>query len=121
MPSLHFDPTASSNKVAFEKILDYIGKAKAAGGQILIGGTGQCSTPAGRDGILTCSPGDDSTGYFIQPTVVLTKDPKSVTMVEEIFGPVLTVGATVHSLLVLPSHKTRFTFSRTLNTTLPST
>ena len=29
-------------------------------------------------------------GYFIQPTVILTKDPKSVTMVEEIFGPVIT-------------------------------
>lgn len=37
--------------------------------------------------------GDDSTGYFVQPTVILTKDAKSVTMVEEIFGPVLTVSA----------------------------
>ena len=37
-----------------------------------------------------CS-GDDSKGFFIQPTVILTKDPKSVTMVDEIFGPVLTV------------------------------
>ena len=27
----------------------------------------------------------------MQPTVILTKDPKSVTMAEEIFGPVLTV------------------------------
>lgn len=35
--------------------------------------------------------GDDSKGYYVQPTVILTKDPKSVTMVEEIFGPVLTV------------------------------
>ena len=41
--------------------------------------------------MLTCYLGDDSTGYFVQPTVILTKDPKSVTMVEEIFGPVLTV------------------------------
>ena len=48
-----------------------------------------------------CRPGDDSTGYFIQPTVILTKDPKSVTMVEEIFGPVLTVGAAIRSLLLL--------------------
>jgi 1-pyrroline-5-carboxylate dehydrogenase len=31
-----------------------------------------------------------STGFFIEPTVILTKDPKSVTMVEEIFGPVIT-------------------------------
>jgi len=35
--------------------------------------------------------GNDSKGYFIAPTVILVKDPKSVTMVEEIFGPVLTV------------------------------
>ena len=34
---------------------------------------------------------DDSEGYFIEPTVVLTKDPKSRLMSEEIFGPVLTV------------------------------
>jgi acyl-CoA reductase-like NAD-dependent aldehyde dehydrogenase len=35
--------------------------------------------------------GDDSKGYFVQPTIILTKDPQSVTMVEEIFGPVITV------------------------------
>jgi acyl-CoA reductase-like NAD-dependent aldehyde dehydrogenase len=40
---------------------------------------------------LTPFPGDDSRGYFVQPTVILTKDPQSVTMVEEIFGPVITV------------------------------
>ncbi len=34
--------------------------------------------------------GDDSKGFFVHPTVILTKDPKSVTMVDEIFGPVLT-------------------------------
>lgn len=62
------------NKPAFDKILGYIEKAKGAGGQVLIGGCG-----------------DDSVGYFVQPTVILTKDPKSITMVEEIFGPVLTV------------------------------
>ncbi|EGO02285.1 hypothetical protein SERLA73DRAFT_178145 [Serpula lacrymans var. lacrymans S7.3] len=61
-------------KPAFDKIVDYIGKGKAAGGEVLIGGTG-----------------DDSKGYFIQPTVILTKDPRSVTMAEEIFGPVVTV------------------------------
>ncbi|CCO32831.1 1-pyrroline-5-carboxylate dehydrogenase [Rhizoctonia solani AG-1 IB] len=61
-------------KPAFEKITSYIQKAKDAGGEILIGGSG-----------------DSSKGYFVQPTVILTKDPKSVTMVEEIFGPVLTV------------------------------
>jgi 1-pyrroline-5-carboxylate dehydrogenase len=31
------------------------------------------------------------TGYFIEPTVLLTKDPKYKTMCEEIFGPVLTI------------------------------
>ena len=34
---------------------------------------------------------DKSKGYFIEPTVILTRDPSSVTMCEEIFGPVLTV------------------------------
>ncbi|MEE9569565.1 MAG: L-glutamate gamma-semialdehyde dehydrogenase [Candidatus Binatia bacterium] len=34
---------------------------------------------------------DDSEGYFIQPTVVQSKDPRSKLMCEEIFGPVLTV------------------------------
>ncbi|PIL37490.1 hypothetical protein GSI_01184 [Ganoderma sinense ZZ0214-1] len=59
---------------AFDKIIGYIKKAKDAGGEVLVGGTG-----------------DDSKGFFVQPTVILTKDPKSVTMVDEIFGPVLTV------------------------------
>ncbi|KAI0065810.1 delta-1-pyrroline-5-carboxylate dehydrogenase [Artomyces pyxidatus] len=61
-------------KPAFDKITSYIKQAKEAGGEILIGGTG-----------------DDSKGYFVQPTVILTKDPHSVTMREEIFGPVITV------------------------------
>lgn len=34
---------------------------------------------------------DDSKGYFIQPTIVLSKDPRSKLMSEEIFGPVITV------------------------------
>jgi 1-pyrroline-5-carboxylate dehydrogenase len=34
---------------------------------------------------------DKSNGFFVQPTVIETKDPKSVTMCEEIFGPVLTI------------------------------
>lgn len=34
---------------------------------------------------------DKSKGYFVEPTVLVTKDPKSVTMCEEIFGPVLTM------------------------------
>jgi 1-pyrroline-5-carboxylate dehydrogenase len=34
---------------------------------------------------------DKSKGYFIEPTVVLTKDASSLTMCEEIFGPVITI------------------------------
>jgi 1-pyrroline-5-carboxylate dehydrogenase len=34
---------------------------------------------------------DDSEGYYIQPTVVLTTDPRFKLMEEEIFGPVLTL------------------------------
>lgn len=34
---------------------------------------------------------DKSKGYFIEPTIILTKDPKYTTMCEELFGPVLTV------------------------------
>jgi 1-pyrroline-5-carboxylate dehydrogenase len=30
-------------------------------------------------------------GYFIKPTVILSHDPQSLTMCEEIFGPVLTI------------------------------
>lgn len=34
---------------------------------------------------------DKSVGYFIQPTVILAKKPDYITMVEELFGPVLTI------------------------------
>ena len=34
---------------------------------------------------------DKSKGWYIHPTVLLAKDPKYVTMCEELFGPVLTV------------------------------
>lgn len=34
---------------------------------------------------------DKSKGYFIQPTVIETKEPKYVTMCKELFGPVLTL------------------------------
>lgn len=60
---------------AFQKIKSYIDQAKSDPDiQLLFGG--QC---------------DDSKGYFITPTLLLTKNPHSKTMVEEIFGPVLTV------------------------------
>jgi 1-pyrroline-5-carboxylate dehydrogenase len=34
---------------------------------------------------------DKSVGFFIEPTVILTTDPKYVTMEEELFGPILTI------------------------------
>lgn len=34
---------------------------------------------------------DKSEGYFISPTVIVTTDPKYITMEEELFGPVLTI------------------------------
>ncbi len=34
---------------------------------------------------------DKSKGYFIEPTIIETKNPKATTMCEEIFGPVLTI------------------------------
>lgn len=59
---------------SFDKIAGYIDQAKADGQEILAGGNY-----------------DKSQGYFIEPTVILTKDPKYRTMQEEIFGPVLTI------------------------------
>lgn len=60
---------------AFDKISGYIENAKKAEGvEIIAGGNF-----------------DKSKGYFIEPTVILTKDPMYITMCEEIFGPVLTI------------------------------
>jgi len=60
---------------AFDKITDYIEKARENDmNEIIAGGKY-----------------DKSEGYFIEPTVVVTKDPQSLTMVEEIFGPVVTI------------------------------
>jgi 1-pyrroline-5-carboxylate dehydrogenase len=62
---------------SFNKIKSYIDNAKADSSCKVIAG-GQC---------------DSSKGFFIRPTIIETTDPKSKTMVEEIFGPVLTVYA----------------------------
>src|SRR5699024_2865610 len=60
---------------AFDKISGYIERAeKAEDAEVIIGGKY-----------------DKSKGYFIHPTVILTENPHYETMVEEIFGPVLTV------------------------------
>ncbi len=60
---------------SFDKIVGYIEHAKASDGLEVILGGGS----------------DKSRGYFIEPTVVVSSDPRSKLMVEEIFGPVLTV------------------------------
>lgn len=60
---------------AFDSITSYIDKAKA--------------NPMNE--IIAGGKYDKSKGYFVEPTVILTKDPSSITMCEEIFGPVLTV------------------------------
>ncbi len=60
---------------SFDKIKGYIDAAKTNPLNEIVAG-GKC---------------DKSSGYFIEPTVILTKDPTSTTMCEEIFGPVLTV------------------------------
>ena len=60
---------------SFDNIKRYIDAAKKDPKcQILVGG--KC---------------DKKNGYFIQPTVIETKNPRSLTMCQEIFGPVLTI------------------------------
>ena len=67
--------TAVIDERAFDKIQSYIeGVKQNPDAEILVGG--HC---------------DKSCGYFVSPTVVHSKTPDSTTMVEEIFGPVLTV------------------------------
>lgn len=41
--------------------------------------------------VLTGGNCDDSIGYFIEPTTLISKDPNYESMCEEIFGPVLTI------------------------------
>lgn len=60
---------------SFNKIKAYIDKAKRSSKVKIIAG-GNC---------------DKSIGYFVEPTVIETTDPKYTTMCEEIFGPVLTM------------------------------
>jgi 1-pyrroline-5-carboxylate dehydrogenase len=60
---------------AFASIRGYLEHAKAANdAEILVGGEA-----------------DDAEGWFIQPTVIVAKDPGYRSLCEEIFGPVLSV------------------------------
>jgi 1-pyrroline-5-carboxylate dehydrogenase len=56
---------------------------------------------ASPDAEVLCGKCDDSTGYFVTPTVILARKPDFKTMVEEIFGPVLTVYDKAGSMLNL--------------------
>jgi 1-pyrroline-5-carboxylate dehydrogenase len=60
---------------AYDRIMGYIEKARASDkAEIIAGGKG-----------------DKTKGWFIEPTLILTTDPKFITMEEEIFGPVMTI------------------------------
>ncbi|SHG86572.1 L-glutamate gamma-semialdehyde dehydrogenase [Flagellimonas flava] len=67
--------TAVIHEGSFDKLAKYIDQAKADDNAEIIAGGGY----------------DKSKGYFIEPTVILTQDPKYTTMCTELFGPVVTV------------------------------
>ncbi len=47
---------------------------------------------ASADAEVCCGGGfDDSKGYFVEPTVIVAKDPRYETMSEELFGPILSI------------------------------
>lgn len=73
------DPSNFINSVidekAFDRIAQYIDYVKQQSDAEIIVGGGY----------------DKSKGYFIEPTVVLTSNPKFRTLCEEIFGPVITI------------------------------
>lgn len=67
--------TAVIHEGSFDKLAKYIDQAKQdADAEVIFGGNY-----------------DKSKGYFIEPTVILTSNPKYTTMETELFGPILTV------------------------------
>ena len=67
--------TAVITETSFDKLAKYIDQAKKdSDAEIIIGGTY-----------------DKSKGYFIDPTVIVTTNPKYATMETELFGPVITI------------------------------
>jgi 1-pyrroline-5-carboxylate dehydrogenase len=67
--------TAVIHEGSFDKLAKYIDQAKQdADAEVIFGGNY-----------------DKSKGYFIEPTVILTSNPKYTTMETELFGPVLTI------------------------------
>ena len=67
--------TAVIHKDAFKRISNYIKYAQESKDCNIIHG-GNC---------------DGSVGYFVEPTIIITKNAKFKTMQEEIFGPVITI------------------------------
>ena len=67
--------TAVIHEGSFDKLAKYIDQAKKdKNAEIIVGGNY-----------------DKSKGYFIEPTVIVTEDPKYTTMCDELFGPVITI------------------------------
>lgn len=67
--------TAVIHEGSFDKLASYIDQAKKdSDAEILVGGNY-----------------DKSKGYFIEPTVIVTTNPKYTTMETELFGPVITI------------------------------
>ena len=63
------------DETSFDKIMDFVNKAKKD-----------------KDCEIVCGGnGDKTKGYFIEPTVIKTDNPQAPTMVNELFGPVITV------------------------------
>ncbi len=63
------------DRASFENIRGYIEHARSSGDATILAG-GEC---------------DDRVGWFVEPTVVVTTNPRHRLMQEEIFGPVLTI------------------------------
>lgn len=63
------------SEVSFDKIASYIDFAKNADDAEIIAGGNY----------------DKSKGYFVEPTIIVTTNPKFKSMCEEIFGPVITI------------------------------
>jgi len=67
--------TAVISEESFDKLTGYIDRAKQdSDAEIIAGGNYE-----------------KSVGYFIEPTIILAKNPKYVTMETELFGPILTI------------------------------
>ena len=67
--------TAVIHEKSFDKIVDYIERAKKSSDADIIAGGNY----------------DKSKGYFIEPTVIVTTDPHYETMETELFGPIITI------------------------------